>query len=378
MRQKKPKPRKKVVVEYPPVPTRKWIPPDRRPKKPRKPAYVKPEGLTQKLEVSSLNKVWHEFRIRDGMAVLSGHFSQTHRRFGPKTSGHQGPSNCYVAVAFSKLYPMEHWRENTIDKILELGDQLYLKSLQRLKDKCKIEILIPEVHNVFYLEKTRIQMALDKAVEGHLLSGSADLITAFAAFFKTNSSGVLESQRKHFAVWKEGHGYFLFDPGERTMLGQRWPDIPGQGFACVVRAPNVAHLAKWVFEALDTRVNSPFELHPCRIARMSQVKTDPPSKVEDLIRKPSIRSVAPVVIEGKPKADVKSLVVVEEEPVVHRPSDAPIAFEEDKNAEAEEFSPDIEESRPQELEIVKPLEELKTESITYFRGSIPRSCRDHF
>lgn len=59
-------------------------------------------------------------------------------------------------------------------------------------------------------------------------------------------------------------------------------------------------------------------------------------------------------------------------------------FPENKNAEAEEFSPDIEVPispsrtpswmketqiiKPEITEPKKPIEELKTESITYFRG----------
>lgn len=78
---------------------------------------------------------------------------------------------------------------------------------------------------------------------------------------------------------------------------------------------------------------------------------------------------------------------VEETPppiVDQKPSDAPMEFPEDKNAEAQEFSPDIQEPesasrtpswmkgaeviKPQIVEEKKPMEEIKTESITYFRG----------
>lgn len=67
-----------------------------------------------------------------------------------------------------------------------------------------------------------------------------------------------------------------------------------------------------------------------------------------------------------------------------KPSDAPMEFPEDKNAEAQEFSPEIKEPsasrrpswmkdvqviKPEIKEEKKPLEELKTESVTYFRGT---------
>lgn len=80
---------------------------------------------------------------------------------------------------------------------------------------------------------------------------------------------------------------------------------------------------------------------------------------------------------------------MEVEPAVvdQKASDAPMEFPEDRNAEAQEFCPEIEEPsasrRPswmQNVEIIKPqldegegerkpMEEIKTESITYFRGT---------
>lgn len=303
MKQKKPKPRKKVVIEYPPVPTKKWIPPDKRPKKPRKPAYVKPEGITQKLKISSLNKVWHEFRIYDNMAIISGHFSQSHKRFIPKTKGFQGPCNCYVAVALAKIYKMETWNENTVDKILELGNELYLSSLQHLKDKCKVEISIPEVHNTFCLDKTRIQMELGKVISGFLLPGlreNGDLTAIFEQFFKQHSAGILQTQKKHFAVWKET-SYYLFDPSERTEVGTSWDGIIDKGFACVIKVPKIVSLTKWIFENLDTKTNTPIELYPCKIARISEIKVEPPKNLLEIVKKPSIISVAPADIDGNKK-----------------------------------------------------------------------------
>ncbi|KAG5881079.1 hypothetical protein JTB14_020409 [Gonioctena quinquepunctata] len=85
---KKPIPRPKI--EYPPVPTKKWIPPDKRPKKSRAPSpYTKPAGVTQKLKISSLKRVWHNYLILGRTAILLGHFSQTHKKYSFKTNGYQ-------------------------------------------------------------------------------------------------------------------------------------------------------------------------------------------------------------------------------------------------------------------------------------------------
>lgn len=295
-----------MVIDYPPVPTKKWIPPDKRPKKPRKPAYVKPEGITQKLEVSSLNKVWHDFRIYDNMAIISGHFSQSHKRFRPKSRGFQGPCNCHVAIALAKLHKMEEWNENMVNKILEVGDQLYLRSLQHLIDKCKIEILITEVHNSFYYGKMKVQMELGKVVSGFLLPGlieNGDLISMLEQFFKEHTSGILETQKKHFAVWKIDKSFYLFDPSERSETGTRWTGIIDHGFACVFKLHSVLSVVKWIFENLDTRINTAVELYPCYIERTIEINVTPPSNPMEIVKKPSIVSVTPVNISGENDTD---------------------------------------------------------------------------
>lgn len=144
-------------------------------------------------------------------------------------------------------------------------------------------------------------MELEKEIPGFLLPGmkeNSDMISLLEQFFKNHKSGLLETQRKYFAFWKEDNAYYLFDPSERTEMGKRWDGVPDRGYACVFRLPNVPNLAKWIYENLDIKVNSPLELYPCYIARMSEINVDPPSNVFDLIKKPSITSVAPVVIRG--------------------------------------------------------------------------------
>lgn len=90
-RKNKPKPRPKPVINYPPVPTKKWVPPDKRKKPPKpEPKYVKPEGISQKLAISTLGKVWNKFSIHGEAGIITGHFSQVHKRFSFKSNGLQG------------------------------------------------------------------------------------------------------------------------------------------------------------------------------------------------------------------------------------------------------------------------------------------------
>lgn len=89
-------------------------------------------------------------------------------------------------------------------------------------------------------------------------------------------------------------------------------------------------------------------------------------------------------IDIKPKKESPPVEEVVE--VEHIPSDAPMVFEEDLIAQAEEYYPDVAEPetssrrpswmgdvqiiKPEITEVRKPIEEIKTESITYFRGNV--------
>lgn len=122
----------------------------------------------------------------------------------------EGPCNCVVAVAFSKIYDMQQWESNFLDKILELGDGLYLKSLQKLEDKAKTTLSVSEVYSTFYLKETKIQMAIDPKITGDLFkkagrSFKPSLADFLKTFFEKYKSGVVVAQKKHFAIWTAGN-----------------------------------------------------------------------------------------------------------------------------------------------------------------------------
>lgn len=89
MRRKEKKPNPRPKIDYPPVPTRTWIPPDQRPKKKIKPKYVKPPGITQHLDISSLATVWHKYRVFEDRILLCGNYSETYKKYTLRTNGYQ-------------------------------------------------------------------------------------------------------------------------------------------------------------------------------------------------------------------------------------------------------------------------------------------------
>lgn len=132
---------KKVQIEYPPVPLRKWKPP-------HKPHHADPQNRkemsrkpefphSEKLHPSTLDKVWHKYKmISKRCAVLYGSHAQSDLKFPVKVRGKQGPANCFVAIGFSKCKEMQNWEEKSLNLILDIGNKLYHQSVRLNKATC--------------------------------------------------------------------------------------------------------------------------------------------------------------------------------------------------------------------------------------------------
>lgn len=185
----------------------------RKKKKPG-PKYIKPDGISQKLDPSSLDKVWHEYRIIDDYAILNGDWSQYYKRYGFRSNGYQGPCNVIVAIAVGKLFKMPDWDETVLNKILDLGNELYLESMRHVEDRCNPWLKLQDIYSSFYVNNTKITMTIksDKYT-GKLFENyenTPHLKDVIKEFFAEHDSGILQTQKKNFGVWKQGNGFTFF------------------------------------------------------------------------------------------------------------------------------------------------------------------------
>ncbi|KAJ8954145.1 hypothetical protein NQ318_005739 [Aromia moschata] len=307
-----PKQRQKVVINYPPVPTKKWIPPDKRPKKKPEPVYVKPKGITQKLKISSLKKIWHQYAIVGKTAILLGHYCQTHKKFHAKNLGHQGACNCAMACTFAYLHKMADWTRSYIDEILDRGDELYEKSLQQPAGLCRVHIPPELVCNNFYFNRSKITLSIDeKPGVGETLGAVSEqkakeiFTNAVESFFKLYPSGIFCMECKCIAVWIQDSAFYLFDPTQHDEEGRlvesgHWMSGPcscGQvdgGFALVCRCRVVKDLIDKIFDNVTVKPNTSFKIVQCVVQRIVNINIEPPETFEEVIQ-----GEAPVVLPQK-------------------------------------------------------------------------------
>ncbi|KAL1502116.1 hypothetical protein ABEB36_007308 [Hypothenemus hampei] len=341
------KPKPKPVINYPPVPTKKWIPPDKRKKSPKpEPKYIKPEGLTQKLVTSTLKKVWHKYEIYGEAAIITGHFSQFCKRFSFKSNGLQGACNSAIACIYSQLYEMAFWDGDLLDEILLKGNDLYIRSTQQ-GDRCLIEVTPEKMHTWFFLgnQKIRLFVSPNEKMTVELTSASdqkaKEIIKQnLETFFDAHRSGIFYIKEKYVAIWVTDGKYYFFDPEEHDYRGNPWKGVPGSGVSFLGCFKALHSLVDYLFMnfPLAKEPYSKFHIIPCGIARITTVNTIPPETFDDL--KPQDIVFTRIIEEPPPLPDTKQKLLeeyVQEDKIPGEPL----------QLEIEEMSPDVSESLPQ-------------------------------
>ncbi|XP_050312068.1 uncharacterized protein LOC126747451 [Anthonomus grandis grandis] len=290
-RKHKAKPRPKVVINYPPVPTRKWIPPDQRKKPPKaEPKYVKPEGISQKLAISTLKKVWNKFDVYGDAGIIVGHFSQLHKRFTFKSNGYQGSCNSAMACIYSQLFKMAQWTPYFLDEILLRGDELYIRSTQQ-GDKCLIEVPPEKMYTSFFYGNQKITLFVspEARVTQELTSASEEkakeiLESTIKDFLTGHPSGIFYIKEKYAAIWVQENVYYFFDPEEHDEFGNLWKGHPGLGVSFLGRFKKLSAMIDYLFKNFPAAKEAYVQFHaiPCGIARIVNVNTKPPETFEDL------------------------------------------------------------------------------------------------
>lgn len=130
---------------------------------------------------------------------------------------------------------MFEWTSYTLDKILDTGDQLYLKSIQQSDNNCLLEVPPKEVFNSIYLGRKKINFLIDD--QGKIVTRVPSIaeekvrdtfVEALDTFFKRYSSGIFSLGDKNFAVWIQNDAFYLFDPTEHHENGEPWKGAPGK------------------------------------------------------------------------------------------------------------------------------------------------------
>lgn len=130
---------------------------------------------------------------------------------------------------------MAQWDRFYLDRILDLGDDLYVKSITRSgTTECDPSVPPQKVHNSIYLGRRKVSIAIDdnlKVTAKIVIVAEQKVKEAFqdalTKFFQMTPTGIFTILGKSFAFWIQDNAYYLFDPADHNELGELWKGLPG-------------------------------------------------------------------------------------------------------------------------------------------------------
>lgn len=155
-----------------------------------------------------------------------------------------------VAMTYAKISPPNTWFSKTLNKILRLGNKLYV---QCAHPKVLIDLTIDNIPNEITIGPYSCEIIIYRErVKGQLFSPKdcfLNIRTGLQEFFNQGyNSGIVEFNNYALAVWKQKEMYYLFDPYPRTTDGLR---TIATGKACCIMGLNPETLASVITQNFD-------------------------------------------------------------------------------------------------------------------------------
>jgi hypothetical protein len=168
--------------------------------------------------------------------------------------GKQCTAICAVAIAMAKILPPDAWTSEVMDKIMNIGDELYVRSCL---SKGSFNMLnATELEKKIVILGSPVKFIVDNEIGGtqfgflhpdpNLYGELQGLNKGLSLFFDTNESGIITigGEGYSLAIWKYCGLYWLFDSHSRDESGKLVPE--GTSFCSSFMF--VASLAKCILQ----------------------------------------------------------------------------------------------------------------------------------
>lgn len=200
--------------------------------------------------------------VDNAKAVVVGSFDLGDRCFD-FARNKQALAMATVCLTYSRISPPTSWRKRTIDKIMIIGNQLYLECAQC--DALCGELQIDSLPAVFTLGPYLVSIY----VYGNFLvdlmwkKSEWQLPKTILEFFETHNSAVVQIGKYFLAVWNQRNMYYCFDPYSRNNEGVKCR----HGTACVSMISDLEVLADLITKNFDDK-ETIFYIHAVKVLKI--------------------------------------------------------------------------------------------------------------
>lgn len=175
-----------------------------------------------------------------------------------------------VAMTYAKISPPNTWYSKTLDKVLRLGNKLYLDCLH---PKVMIDMTIDNIPNEIFVGPYACEIIIYRErIKGQLFTTKECLLnirTGLQEFFSNEyNSGILEFNNYALAIWRQRDMFYLFDPYPRANDGTRSANV---GRACCLMLLNPETMAgvftrNWDYLPATTQ----FYIHAFKVLKLKK------------------------------------------------------------------------------------------------------------
>lgn len=139
-----------------------------------------------------------------------------------------------MACIFANLANISTWNRFTLDRILDMGDDLYVKTIQMSVEDCLVDVPPNKVFNSVFMQRQKVIFLIDNNSKtvAQLVSTSEEKVKEMFKqnledFFQKYHSGIFFMASKPLAIWIQNCSFYVFDPTEHQFNGNPWKGIAG-------------------------------------------------------------------------------------------------------------------------------------------------------
>ncbi|XP_014368688.2 uncharacterized protein LOC106718973 [Papilio machaon] len=228
------------------------------------------EDFESDKELTQAEKAMMSYRIlNENCAIVNANMHLGDRCF-EDTKFRQALPIAVVAMTYAKISPPNTWFTKTLDKILRLGNKLYVECAH---PKVVIDITIDNIPNEINLGPFACEIIIYRErIKGQLFTTKdcfLNIKTGLEEFFNREyNSGILEFNNYSLAVWRQKDMYYLFDCYPRTNDGLRSHTV---GKACCWMLLNPETMASVFTKNWDyLPVTTPFCIHAFKVLKLKK------------------------------------------------------------------------------------------------------------
>ncbi|KAB0791417.1 hypothetical protein PPYR_03217 [Photinus pyralis] len=180
--------------------------------------------------------------LPNGDALLRGTKSQSSKEYSANSRGNQDIANCFAAFVVHRLSLISTWHYRQIDMILDVGDQLYKDSYITYSPR-NPKLGMANILRKVFIKDVEVALKVYKPVMKNTLS-APNLELALINYFQQEQFCVLSTRNEHVALFFREGLYYIFDPHDCDLEGNRTAEC---GVACIVKFQTIPNLvAKYV------------------------------------------------------------------------------------------------------------------------------------